>query len=1020
MDKKLARILVAVVLAAGVPAARAADPATSAAGDPGAAKLSGIIRLVLEGGAIGGKGNKTVDLALDLTCQEGQWRKDVFGRAPEMNRGEHFGRIQSLRHEGPSISAEVLLEIDGDPWSKGYVTTYRLEFQLRDTAIDGRYESRIAGNEIRNKLTGHVLPWPAVAPGFVPPAAGEHPRLLLRRRDLPRLKALATTEWGKAWVDRMKAARKEDPGMVRNATNVYLPKEIPDYGLKMGLLYVITGEQDYADRCRQVIVDLESGGGTNMDQSTRWTVTAMVFDLAYDGLPPEFRARVARRLQRAMLSNVLRSVKSEWIHPHIYLAMAAVWDEPLSLPAEPAEPVMARVSPPAGLETPEGTPKVELTSGKTMTEWLFAGPLVAYHDREDHLVLKDRREFPSPGPHFQTDGQDFLASLGGWRSAQPAKGAAVAYQGQTAAFGPLDAKAIRQQGEAVVLDIWTAHQDVPVSAGYYYAVIENKQDGWYTMLLEPDQPAARAFYDSTTQADADAPFRLDADVCLAGQVLHHGDVVHLTAGRYPAMLRATTCQRRIQLQPRLAAVSEAQALANHAARQKAFPDRRRYWEQGFENYRRPMYAICQRVFHRLEKLIEHDDILAASQEGSGPWGICTLNMASLAHVNVTGRRLSYAPLRLCAYAGIGCGTDDEFATGFRTLPEAYWPGVLWAWQRRPDYGQNTVFALLSRDPETTPRNPLGVLPNPYKNDLTGFHLFRNAWRDADDCTADIYFKCWPSPYGVRPNAGSFHIRGLGHEWACRGTHVFHMAGGLGATGGESEVRLWEENVVQFPLDPINNEAGGRMVHFSGQADGSGVATADMDDVVAGCEPQPFKAGRLRPALWDAMGRLRRERMRDLGIRWRRSFAVDYSGACGAPAMLITADKASGGKRKYWQMLVAENPEVSIDGRTFTLRHTDGASLVGTVVSPPQAKISFVNGTTTINAVRIDGAAKDWKTNLRAIQVEGGDDFFIVMTLQKGEAPKVSVDGTGLAARAQVGRQAVAFDGQKIVLTGAGE
>jgi hypothetical protein len=37
------------------------------------------------------------------------------------------------------------------------VTTDRLNFQLRDTAIDGRYESRIAGNEIMDRYFKRYL-----------------------------------------------------------------------------------------------------------------------------------------------------------------------------------------------------------------------------------------------------------------------------------------------------------------------------------------------------------------------------------------------------------------------------------------------------------------------------------------------------------------------------------------------------------------------------------------------------------------------------------------------------------------------------------------------------------------------------------------------------------------------------------------------------------------------------------------------------------------------------------------------
>ena len=55
-----------------------------------------------------------------------------------------------------------------------------------------------------------------------------------------------------------------------------------------------------------------------------------------------------------------------------------------------------------------------------------------------------------------------------------------------------------------------------------------------------------------------------------------------------------------------------------------------------------------------------------------------------------------------------------------------------------------------------------------------------------------------------------------------------------------------------------------------------------------------------------------------------------------------------------------------------------------------------------------------------IQAVGGDgsagDFFVVMTLLKGDPPPVRIlEGTGLQVKAAVGGRAVSFDGEKVVL-----
>jgi len=44
---------------------------------------------------------------------------------------------------------------------------------------------------------------------------------------------------------------------------------------------------------------------------------------------------------------------------------------------------------------------------------------------------------------------------------------------------------------------------------------------------------------------------------------------------------------------------------------------------------------------------------------------------------------------------------------------------------------------------------------------------------------------------------------------------------------------------------------------------------------------------------------------------------------------------------------------------------------------------------------------------------GGREFFVVMTVQKGETPRIKASGAGLDARAKVGRRQVLFDGKGI-------
>jgi hypothetical protein len=61
------------------------------------------------------------------------------------------------------------------------------------------------------------------------------------------------------------------------------------------------------------------------------------------------------------------------------------------------------------------------------------------------------------------------------------------------------------------------------------------------------------------------------------------------------------------------------------------------------------------------------------------------------------------------------------------------------------------------------------------------------------------------------------------------------------------------------------------------------------------------------------------------------------------------------------------------------------------------------------------AGKTLERPVPGVFAEGGDEFFVVVTLQRGDPPAVKVEGSGLGAKVTVGKRTVAFDGQKIIL-----
>jgi hypothetical protein len=221
--------------------------------------------------------------------------------------------------------------------------------------------------------------------------------------------------------------------------------------------------------------------------------------------------------------------------------------------------------------------------------------------------------------------------------------------------------------------------------------------------------------------------------------------------------------------------------------------------------------------------------------------------------------------------------------------------------------------------------------------------------------------------------------------------------------------MWEEDRVMTPEDPVNPMGQGRVTHAAFKPDGSGSLTIDMDDVYGGAEGRLYSMyGNFRNA----------SAFKDLGIRAVRALAVDYSGASGAPCLFVLIDRVRGGKSKRWTWNLgspskgakpgAAAPDVRVDGNAFTIARGRGA-LRGTFVAPAAARVAAETKEVPLE--------KEAPLKVPLIVAQGGDDFFLVATVQDAKAapPEVKVQGAGLEATVTVGGQTIRFDGHKIVM-----
>jgi hypothetical protein len=315
-----------------------------------------------------------------------------------------------------------------------------------------------------------------------------------------------------------------------------------------------------------------------------------------------------------------------------------------------------------------------------------------------------------------------------------------------------------------------------------------------------------------------------------------------------------------------------------------------------------------------------------------------------------------------------------------------------------------IYTLLNYPTEMEAKNPDERMPLTWAASTKGGYIFRNRWRDSDDIVAQVFLKSEGEGGWSHPDAGSIRIYGLGHEWAI-----------VGINNSKAGSR-WFENVVMLPEDPVNEGMRAIRTFYEAGEDGSGVISMDMNLVYAGTKTiKDNKGNEKKAGLVDHGFRLQRENLLDLGIRGMRSVAVDYSGKSGAPALFVIVDKITGGGKKVWQWQLPKHDDSSctVDTKknTFTITQGD-TSLKATFISPANVKLALAQGKENIHLKY--GNYGD--VNLNAIHATGGDSFFVVMTLQRGDAPNVEVDGTGLNAEVRVGEKNIGFDGENIVLS----
>jgi hypothetical protein len=517
------------------------------------------------------------DLVVEVSRHDGQWQRDVYGRTPALARAVHYGRLMEIAADSNSVRLALHLQINAPGYAAADEAFYALALTRRGDALIGDHKGRAGPRPCQGPARAEMRPAAVPPPAFTLPAIGQHPRLLFQTNALDAIRAHALTAPGQAAVRRIQALA-DDP-------------------LALAVLHALTGEASFADRAAQTIEWV--GAAARSPDAVTCLNRALAFDTIYPTLAPARRATLAARIRRDGVALLVEHSRAPGAAGNAqtralaalagaYAALAATWDVPGATPPELARPVSRSIIAPLDVPVDETVPVAGLRPELTPPRWLFAGPFAVRPDCRDHLTYQDG------AGGFRADGFDFLTDLGGASAARPTAGLPVRYRGRAHVFASLPREAIRITDDGIAVALDTALGGLPCAVGYLYCVLKNPRDTWYQLLLTPPRPEADA-------ATADAPpseqrAETDAVVHLNGVALHHLDVVRLSPGPYPLLIRVTSCQEGAVLAPRFVPMTEAEAQREVQAREVRYGlARRAFPSRNGEDGARPWFAMADRL-----------------------------------------------------------------------------------------------------------------------------------------------------------------------------------------------------------------------------------------------------------------------------------------------------------------------------------------------------------------------------------------------------------------------------------------
>ena len=369
--------------------------------------------------------------------------------------------------------------------------------------------------------------------------------------------------------------------------------------------------------------------------------------------------------------------------------------------------------------------------------------------------------------------------------------------------------------------------------------------------------------------------------------------------------------------------------------------------------------------------------------------------------NIVGAALGDGDAHDFGLASISIQASGLWPMGIGSVPRDLLPAMKWCFDRDVGlagkqhfgcaYPYQAAYALAGYPFGLSAKPPAEAMPLLVLDPVQGHFLFRNRWQDADDTIVEVYLNLQSRPrLRLRSGdltSGVLNVTGLGGQWV-RGfvgpsrlndvvgpELLYSQADGKQAFVGTDLTRLYTVEPPRPGRD--RRRPGAPFKKLSARMPTIGqireflATTSPAGQGLLATQPAPKEPG---------------EEAKQ-GIRMVRHLAVDFSGECGAPALIAIVDRCEG-VTDPWRIPLRANVARSAPGQ-FVAGDPDGANLAGRIVSPPDARLS-------------------------GGRIAAAKEYFVVLTLQRGTPPAARIEGTGLGAKVTLGGRTIAFDGRRIV------